>query len=623
MHEEDTILIERFARSGDAEAYAAIVNRYAGLVYSVCRRILRDQALAEDVSQETFLHLLRKPESVTGSIAAWLHTTATWKAIDAIRKNAAQRQRERTYHPEISVETSRWEEISPCIDQALTDMPEEARLLLIRHFLESKSQSDLAEELNTSQPTVSRKIDSALELLRKGLRKRGLLVGSAFLIGFVSENMVEAAPPAMVRELGKMTLLAGAKSGTKVLAGGAVWKLASLLAGLGILGGIYWGAVYLPAQAAKARKEVRSAHFTIQERNTDPGAGSLSKGAYEQFFYLPEGADGPVFIRIQRWDPRQTYKMCSWLQNDEGTYYYHSGENRIYTRNSKLRSIIFRVRRLPTDKPELTAFLDDMEGSVPGVDYVKDWRTGFITAATDRRFVDVPDFATHYEYNNIQADFFSYNWGKDVKIVENRDPMHLRGWTFFRVKGRIGNDEVTGRGCLPFVWDQYKAHPAWLELNIGKNNKIIDTPDGACRLGPQGTPIQSYPAGSFFKGLGRVWMGMHSIDIVRRDAAEHRLFFETKPNQDQTKAQVIVHNDLDTTRKRLIYSIILEKDLIESLRLSAKDDQGNTREGELTFSYLDDIAGLETEFTPPVCSENPDRVFLEPEGLLWLFRLLN
>ncbi len=622
MHEDDTILIERFTRSGDTEAYAAIVNRHAGLVYSVCRRILRDQALAEDVSQETFLQLLHKPESVNGSIAAWLHTTATWKAIDAIRKNAAQRKRERQYHPEVSVETSRWEEISPYIDQALAEMPEEARVLLIRHFLESQSQADLAEELRSSQPTVSRKIDSALELLRKGLRKRGLLVGSAFLVGFISENMAEAAPAAMVEELGKMTLLAGAKSGTATVSGWTILKLTLLLAGVGILGISTWSYVVLPALAAKARKEVRSAHFVIQERNTDPGAGSLSKGAYEQFFYLPEGADGPLFIRIQRWDPKQTYKLCSWLQNDEGTYYYNSGDNRIYTRNSKLRLITFRVRRLPTDKPELTAFLDDLEGTVPGVNCEKSWRTGFITAATDRRFVDVPDFKSNYEYNNIQSDFFTYNWGKDVKIVENRDRMHLRGWTFFRVIGRIGTEPVTGKGCMPFVYAQYKAHPAWLELSIGKNQKIIDTPDGAYWLGARGASIQSYPVGTFFKGLGRVWMGMHSIDVVRRDAAELKLFFETKPYLFDTKARVTVHKDQDAVRKRLTYSIILDKDLIESIRLTAKDDQGKSREGELTLTYLDDISNLETEFTPPTAPKGSKILAREPEGFAWLFDLL-
>jgi RNA polymerase sigma factor (sigma-70 family) len=618
MHDEDAILIERFARSGDSTAYAAIVNRHAGLVYSVCHRILRDQALAEDIAQETFLHLLRKPESVTGSISGWLHTTATWKAIDAIRKNAARRRRENLYHPEVSVETSRWEEISPYIDQTLVEMPEKARTLLIRHFLEGKSQSDLAEELKSSQPTVSRKIDAALQLLRKGLQKRGIMVGSAVLAVLVTQQMVQAAPPALVKELGKMTLLAGTKSlpislAVKVTSSGMVFKVALFLAGLGTLGTLFWAYGYLPAQVARARKNVRSAHFTSQERNTEPGAGSLSKGAYEQFFYLPQGADGPVFIRVQRWDSRQTYKMCSWLQNDQGTYYYNSGENRIYTQNAKLHSYTFRVRRLPTDTPELIAFLNEIEGSLSGVDYVKDWRTGFITGLTDNRFVDAPNFACKYEYDNLAPDFFTYKWGKDVKVVEERDRMHIRGWTFFRVAGRIGTGKVAGTGCIPFVYAQTKAHPAWLQMNIGNDQKIIDTSDGA--FGPGG----SYPAGTFLKGFGRVWMGMHSIDIVRRDAAELKFPFQVQPNQDQTRAQVIV----TATQGKLIYSIDLEKDLIDSIRIIDKDKEGKTRDGQITFSYLDDITKPGKEFTPPPAPSNTAEPAPQPpQGPAWWFNLM-
>ena len=48
--------------------------------------------------------------------------------------------------------------------------------------------------------------------------------------------------------------------------------------------------------------------------NLDRGR-SLSRGAYEQWYFFPEDVDGPLFMMMQRWDPQQQSKLCSWLQN--------------------------------------------------------------------------------------------------------------------------------------------------------------------------------------------------------------------------------------------------------------------------------------------------------------------
>jgi len=47
------------------EAFAQIVKRYAGVVYSTSFRILHDRGRAEDVSQDVFFRLLRRPPAVT------------------------------------------------------------------------------------------------------------------------------------------------------------------------------------------------------------------------------------------------------------------------------------------------------------------------------------------------------------------------------------------------------------------------------------------------------------------------------------------------------------------------------------------------------------------------------
>src|SRR4051794_13605952 len=81
----DRSLLDSFAQRGDTEAFAALTQRTAGMVYATCRRIVGDAALAQDAAQETFLQLLRNPQSVTGSVGAWLHRVATNKALDLVR----------------------------------------------------------------------------------------------------------------------------------------------------------------------------------------------------------------------------------------------------------------------------------------------------------------------------------------------------------------------------------------------------------------------------------------------------------------------------------------------------------------------------------------------------------
>jgi len=80
-----------------SEAY----RRLAPPLRSRCRRILRDDAIAEDIVQEAFLRLWRAGPTVAevghAGVARWLRTTSTNLSLDALR--AARRRRGPTDHP--------------------------------------------------------------------------------------------------------------------------------------------------------------------------------------------------------------------------------------------------------------------------------------------------------------------------------------------------------------------------------------------------------------------------------------------------------------------------------------------------------------------------------------------
>ena len=57
----DRVLWESWRRERDADAFAELVSRHAGLVYGVCRRVLGNDSEAEDAAQECFVQLLDAP----------------------------------------------------------------------------------------------------------------------------------------------------------------------------------------------------------------------------------------------------------------------------------------------------------------------------------------------------------------------------------------------------------------------------------------------------------------------------------------------------------------------------------------------------------------------------------
>jgi RNA polymerase sigma-70 factor (ECF subfamily) len=218
--DSDLLLLERFRDEGDQDAFAEIVRRYASAVFTTCIRILGDRARADDVSQETFFRLSQKPDAVKQSLGGWLHTAATRLAIDAVRSDSSRAHREATYERQPASESMQWADVSPHVDEALAELPDETRMLLVRHFLQNVSQCQLAGELRTSPATVSRKIKAGVETLRKQLSKKGVCIAAALLVTMMREYGAQACPTQLVRELGKITMLSGGKPAGAVPDGG-------------------------------------------------------------------------------------------------------------------------------------------------------------------------------------------------------------------------------------------------------------------------------------------------------------------------------------------------------------------------------------------------------------------
>ena len=179
---EDQALMERLTYQ-DLTAFRTLYNRYSSLVYSASLRVLRDAGLAEDMVQEIFLRIWRKPESYVatrGKFATWLTSVTRNRAVDAIRS------RNRRYrHETASPEEQEWdvpgdERDDPALtaemsDQrrmilkALSGLPAEQRKVIELAYFGGLTQQEISEKLDQPLGTVKTRIRLGMQKLKMAL----------------------------------------------------------------------------------------------------------------------------------------------------------------------------------------------------------------------------------------------------------------------------------------------------------------------------------------------------------------------------------------------------------------------------------------------------------------------
>ncbi|MES2505545.1 MAG: sigma-70 family RNA polymerase sigma factor [Verrucomicrobiota bacterium] len=203
----DCQLLHRFHRQGDSLAFQQLVETHAGMVHATASRVTRDAALAQDVAQETFLALARSGSTAIQSVGAWLHHVAWQKARDCVRGESRRHKYETAAagHLHQPPEEPTWQELEPLLDEALEELAAPARNLLVQRFLLGRTQQDMAVHAGLCQSTISRLLTAAIKDLRAILKAKGVACGSGLAI-LLAAHRIEAAPPALMASLGKLSL---------------------------------------------------------------------------------------------------------------------------------------------------------------------------------------------------------------------------------------------------------------------------------------------------------------------------------------------------------------------------------------------------------------------------------
>lgn len=175
----DRELLGRFTVCEDETAFAAIVARHGPLVLSVCRSVLRDEHMADDAFQATFLVLARKADSIVkcASLGSWLHGVALRVARKAKTATARREQRERRASvPEgvVCADDLTWRELREVLHEEVARLPEKHRVPLLLCYWEAKTQEEAARLVGCPRATLKERLARARDALRGRLRRRGL-----------------------------------------------------------------------------------------------------------------------------------------------------------------------------------------------------------------------------------------------------------------------------------------------------------------------------------------------------------------------------------------------------------------------------------------------------------------
>ena len=172
MSDED--LLALYA-NGDQAAARALMLRHAPRVLSLAKRLLKDTAEAEDVTQEAMLRLWRiAPDWRTGEakVSTWLYRVGSNLCTDRLRKKRGVGLDEA---PEIEDETPNVEDQMIAADRgravhrAMEHLPDRQRLALtLRHF-EEQSNPEIALVLETSVEAVESLLSRARRTLAADL----------------------------------------------------------------------------------------------------------------------------------------------------------------------------------------------------------------------------------------------------------------------------------------------------------------------------------------------------------------------------------------------------------------------------------------------------------------------
>ena len=164
----DEVLLAETAR-GDLEAFHLFYDRYAGRVLAYARRLSRDAALAEDITQEVFTAVWKRAGTFQpdrGSATAWLYTLTRNKLVDHWRRTGGEAGLEQLDEPRLPASGTDDGDQRLILRQALARVPPEQRQAIEMAYFNGLTYQETAGRLALPLGTLKSRIRLGLRAMR-------------------------------------------------------------------------------------------------------------------------------------------------------------------------------------------------------------------------------------------------------------------------------------------------------------------------------------------------------------------------------------------------------------------------------------------------------------------------
>ncbi len=201
----DNELLRLFVTDGSESAFAELVHRHLGMVYSTAlRKLGGDAALAEDMAQQVFTDLSRKARTLVTHpcLASWLYKATCFAAAKAVRRE--QRQRARVQATSTLMQTNvqqeespNWDTLSQHLDEAMNDLAEADREAVLLRYFQDRNFRQVGLQLGLSEEAARKRVERAIEKLRMAFSRRGVQTSSAAMAAAIAGQSLIPIPHAL------------------------------------------------------------------------------------------------------------------------------------------------------------------------------------------------------------------------------------------------------------------------------------------------------------------------------------------------------------------------------------------------------------------------------------------
>ena len=159
-------------KAGNQTAFGEVYDRYCGAINGVINRFITDEAIAQDVLQDTFIKVwknIQMYDDTKGSFFTWMLNIARNTSIDALRKLKKEAKSEiQTLETVVSSSTTVQQNVSAIGLRQLVDrLPAEQQTMIEYLYFKGYTQQEVADELELPLGTVKTRSRAAMAELRK------------------------------------------------------------------------------------------------------------------------------------------------------------------------------------------------------------------------------------------------------------------------------------------------------------------------------------------------------------------------------------------------------------------------------------------------------------------------